>query len=62
MTTPDPDPPPRWSFTWLLRIQRTARPPSLPRGRSGPGLLTWLLAAIVVVGLVVLTVLDFVPR
>ena len=56
---------PRWSFTWLLRIQRTGRPrPELETPRDAPWYghwVLWLLCAIVAAEFIVLVLLDVLP-
>ena len=51
MTEPEPDRErPRWSFTWLLRIQRTGRNRAVTSGDSAtmtPRARRWLIAAVI---------------
>jgi len=69
MTNGDEPPPgdrPRWSFTWLLRFQRTGRnrPAPPPDGGRG-GLIThwvfWVLLAIIGLEAIALVWLDVLP-
>lgn len=57
---------PRWSFTWLLRIQRIGRDRALRReAEGGQSLLThwlfWVLLAVVGLEAIALVLLDVLP-
>lgn len=60
---------PRWSITWLLRIQRTGRdrrePPAgsdVPQPRMVWKILPWIVLGALIVEVAILVWLDVLPR
>jgi hypothetical protein len=60
---------PRWSVTWLLRIQRTGRQrrkprPTIPHGNGGSGFqwFSWGVVALLTIVVAVLVWIDVIPR